>query len=265
MIKRIVFTLVTLLCAATAQAQAVRMATTTSTANTGLLDYLLPKFRERTGITVQYVAVGTGAALKIGEQGDADVVLVHDRESEEKFVAAGFGVNRRDVMYNDFVIVGAPADPAQIRGMKDAAEALKRIRDAGSAFVSRGDRSGTHLRELQLWRATGVEPKWEGYYLSIGQGMGTALIMAYEKRGYALTDRGTYLAYLKKTDLQVMVEGDSRLNNPYSVIAVNPSRQPRINHAGAMKLIDWLTADEGQRAIAEYKVGGAQLFFPSAK
>ncbi len=265
MIRRIVFTLVAVLCAATAQAQTVRMATTTSTANTGLLDYLLPKFRERTGISVQYVAVGTGAALKIGEQGDADVVLVHDRESEDKFLAAGFGVNRRDVMYNDFVVVGAPADPAQIRGMNDAAEALKRIRAAGSAFVSRGDRSGTHLRELQLWRAAGVEPKWDGYYLSIGQGMGTALIMAYEKRGYTLTDRGTYLAYLKKTDLQIMVEGDSRLNNPYSVIAVNPSRHPRINRAGATKFIDWLTSGEGQRAIAEYQVGGAQLFFPSAK
>jgi len=144
-------------------------ATTTSTANTGLLDFLLPKFRSRTGISVQYVAVGTGAALKIGEQGDADVVLVHDRESEDRFVAAGFGVNRRDVMYNDFVIVGAPADPAQIRGLNDAAEALKRIRAAGSAFVSRGDRSGTHLRELQLWRAAGVGPKWGGYYLSIAR------------------------------------------------------------------------------------------------
>src|SRR5205807_9034189 len=175
------------------------------------------------------------SALMDGEQVMSDVWLGHDRKSEYKVVAAGFGVNRRDVMYNDFVIVGAPADPAQIRGMNDAAEALKRIRAAGSIFVSRGDRSGTHLRELQLWRAAGVEPKWEGYYLSIGQGMGTALIMAYEKRGYTLTDRGTYLAYLKKTDLQIMVEGDSRLNNPYSVIAVNPSRYPKINHAGAMK------------------------------
>src|SRR6266849_7645325 len=150
----------TTLLAATAHAETVRMATTTSTANTGLLDYLLPKFRERTGITVQYVAVGTGAALKIGEQGDADLVLVHDRESEERFLAKGFGVNRRDVMYNDFIIVGSPRDPAGIRGMRDAAEALKRIRAAGAAFVSRGDQSGTHLRELSLWRAAGVVPQW---------------------------------------------------------------------------------------------------------
>lgn len=245
--------------------QSVRMATTTSTANTGLLDYLLPKFRSRTGIQVQYVAVGTGAALKIGEQGDADVVLVHDRESEDRFMAAGFGITRRDVMYNDFIIVGAPGDAARIRGMRDAAAALDRIRQAGAAFVSRGDKSGTHLRELQLWRAAGVVPKWEGYYLSIGQGMGTALIMAYEKRGYALTDRGTYLAYRSKIDLQIMLEGDPRLHNPYGVIAVNPARHSRINHAGAMQLIEWLVAAEGQGAIAEFKVSGEQLFFPSAQ
>ena len=247
------------------RAQSIRMATTTSTANTGLLDYLLPKFRSSTGINVQYVAVGTGAALKIGEQGDADVLLVHDRESEDKFMAAGFGVDRRDVMYNDFIIVGVPADPAKIRGMRDAAAALLKIRAVGAAFVSRGDRSGTHMRELQLWRDARVEPKWEGYYLSIGQGMGTALIMTYEKHGYTLTDRGTYLAYEGKTDLQIMVEGDSRLNNPYGVIAVNPARHPRINHAGALKLIQWLTGPEGQKAIADYKVHGHQLFFPSAK
>jgi tungstate transport system substrate-binding protein len=149
--------------------------------------------------------------------------------------------------------------------MRDAAEALKRIRAAGAAFVSRGDQSGTHLRELSLWRAAGVEPKWEGYYLSIGQGMGTALIMTYEKRGYTLSDRGTYLAYRGKTDLEIMVEGDKRLHNPYSLIAVNPARHPKINHSGAMKLIDWMTGPEGQKAIADFKIGGAQLFFPAAK
>jgi len=255
----------TALLGAGAHAETVRMATTTSTANTGLLDYLLPKFRERTGIAVQYVAVGTGAALKIGEQGDADLVLVHDRESEDRFLAKGYGVNRRDLMYNDFIIAGSPRDPAGIRSVRDAAEALKRIRAAGAAFVSRGDQSGTHLRELSLWRAAGVEPKWEGYYLSIGQGMGTALIMTYEKRGYTLSDRGTFLAYRGKTDLEIMVEGDKRLHNPYGLIAVNPARHPKINYSGAMQLIDWMTGPEGRKAIADFKIGGAQLFFPAAK
>jgi tungstate transport system substrate-binding protein len=248
-----------------AQAADLRLATTTSTANTGLLDYLFPKFEARTGIVVRYVAVGTGAALKIGEQGDADLVMVHAREAEDKFVAAGHGVNRRDLMYNDFIIVGPPADPVGIRGEKDAALALKRIRAAGASFVSRGDQSGTHLRELQLWKAAGVEPKWSGYYLSIGQGMGTALVMAFEKHGYVLSDRGTYLAYRGKLDMQILVEGDKRLLNPYGVIAVNPMRYPKVNHAGAMQLIDWLTSAEGQQLIAGFKVNGAQLFFPSAK
>jgi tungstate transport system substrate-binding protein len=253
-----------LFAAAPVPAQTLRMATTTSTANTGLLDYLLPKFRSRTGITVQYVAVGTGAALKIGEQGDADVVLVHDRESEDRFMAAGFGALRRDVMYNDFIIVGFSADPAGIRGMRDASAALVRIRSAGASFVSRGDKSGTHLRELQLWRMAGVEPKWEGYYLSIGQGMGTALMMTHEKRGYTLTDRGTYLAYRNKIDLEILLQGDPRLHNPYGIIAVSPTRHPRINHSAALKLVDWITGTEGQKAIAAFNVAGKQLFFPSA-
>jgi tungstate transport system substrate-binding protein len=243
----------------------VRLATTTSTANTGLLDYLFPKFKERTGVTVRYVAVGTGAALKIGEQGDADLVMVHAREAEDKFVAAGFGVDRRDLMVNDFILLGPPADAAKVRGEKDAALALKRIRDAGANFVSRGDQSGTHIRELELWRAAGVEPKWSGYYLSIGQGMGTALMMAFEKRGYVLSDRGTFLAYKGKLDLQILVEGDKRLLNPYGVIAVNPKRYPKVNYTGAMQLIDWLTSMEGQQLIAGFKVNGAQLFFPTAK
>lgn len=241
----------------------VRLATTTSTANTGLLDYLFAKYKARTGIVVRYVAVGTGAALKIGEQGDADLVMVHARDAEDKFVAAGFGVGRRDLMYNDFVILGSPADPAAIRGEADAAQALKRIRAAGSNFVSRGDQSGTHIRELELWSAAGVEPKWSGYYLSIGQGMGTALVMAFEKRGYVLSDRGTFLAYRAKLNLQVMVEGDKRLLNPYGIIAVNPARYPRVNHAGAMQLIEWLTSAEGQGLIAGFKANGAQLFFPA--
>lgn len=256
--------LVLLSSGAAVQAQTLRLATTTSTANTGLLEYLLPKFRERSGITVQFIAVGTGAALKIGEQGDADVVMVHDREAEDQFMARGFGVNRRDLMYNDFIILGVPADPARLRGMKDAAGALKRIRDTNASFVSRGDKSGTHMRELSLWKAAGIEPKWSGYYLSIGQGMGTALIMADEKNGYVLSDRGTYIAYRGKTNLQVLVEGDKRLLNPYGVIAVNPARHPKVKHADAMKFIDWLVSKEGQDLIAAYKISGDQLFFPAA-
>jgi tungstate transport system substrate-binding protein len=248
-----------------AHAADLRLATTTSTANTGLLDFLFARYKGRTGVIVRYVAVGTGAALKIGEQGDADLVLVHARQAEDRFVAAGFGVNRRDLMYNDFIVLGPPADPAAIKGEPDAAAALKRIRTAGASFVSRGDQSGTHIRELELWKAAGVEPKWAGYYLSIGQGMGTALVMAFEKRGYVLSDRGTFLAYRGKLDLQVMVEGDKRLLNPYGIIAVNPARYPRVNFAGAMRLIDWLTSSEGQQLIAGFKANGAQLFFPSAR
>ncbi|MCX7152331.1 MAG: substrate-binding domain-containing protein [Proteobacteria bacterium] len=247
------------------QAQTLRLATTTSTANTGLLEYLLPKFRERSGITVQFIAVGTGAALKIAEQGDADVVMVHDREAEDRFMAQGFGINRRDLMYNDFVILGVPEDPSRLRGMADASEALKRIRDTNAAFVSRGDKSGTHMRELSLWKAADIEPKWAGYYLSIGQGMGTALIMAYEKKGYVLSDRGTYIAYQGKINLQVLVEGDKRLLNPYGVIAVNPARHPKVKYNDAMKFIDWLVSKEGQDLIAAYKIGGSQLFFPMAR
>ena len=263
--RAVVFCVLALMAAGAAFGADVRLATTTSTANTGLLDYLFPKFTQRTGIVVRYVAVGTGAALKIAEQGDADLVMVHARSAEDKFVAAGFGVNRHDLMYNDFIILGPPGDPAGIRGEQDAARALKRIRDAGANFVSRGDQSGTHLRELELWNAAGIVPRWSGYYLSIGQGMGTALVMAYEKRGYVLSDRGTFLAYRAKLDLQIMVEGDNRLLNPYGVIAVNPARYPRVNHAGAMALIEWLTSAEGQQLIAQFKVNGAQLFFPSAK
>ncbi len=263
--KMVALCLAALMFAAHVHAGDVRLATTTSTANTGLLDYLFPKFMQRTGIVVRYVAVGTGAALKIGEQGDADLVMVHARDAEDRFVAAGFGVQRRDLMYNDFIILGPPADPAAVRGEQDAARALGRIRQAGASFVSRGDQSGTHIRELELWKASGAERKWSGYYLSIGQGMGTALVMAYEKRGYLLSDRGTFLAYRGRLDLQIMVEGDKRLLNPYGVIAVNPARHPNVNFAGAMKLIEWLTSAEGQQMIAAYKVNGAQLFFPSAR
>jgi tungstate transport system substrate-binding protein len=241
----------------------LRMSTTTSTENSGLLDVLLPPFEKKLGLKVHVIAVGTGKALKLGENGDVDVVLVHDRESEDRFVAAGFGVNARDVMYNDFVIVGPPGDPAAIQGGKDAAEALRKIRSAKSAFVSRGDDSGTHKKELALWKAAGIDPKGEGY-LEIGQGMGAALMAAHEKKAYCLADRGTFLAMCGKVDLPVLCEGDERLFNPYRVIAVNPDRHAHAKYVEAMALIGWLTSSEGQKAIGDYKKDGLPMFIPSA-
>ncbi len=239
----------------------IRMATTTSTDNSGLLKYLLPKFEASCKCSIHYTAVGTGNALKLGENGDVDVVLVHARSAEDEFVAKGYGVDRRDVMYNDFVIVGPHADPAKIRGMKDPLAALKKIKDSGAVFVSRGDDSGTNKKELGFWKALGVDPKGPNY-LAIGQGMGQTLTMASEKQGYTLTDRATYATYKDKTGLEIMVEGDKRLLNPYGVIAVNPKRHPGINYGGAMTFVRWLTSDEGQKTIAAYRPKGAQLFFP---
>ena len=241
----------------------LRLATTTSTENSGLLAVLLPPFEQAHGVTVDVIAVGTGKALKLGENGDVDVVLVHARAAEDAFVAKGFGVGRRDVMHNDFVVVGPESDPAGLRDAKSAAEALKLLASAEAAFVSRGDDSGTHKKELELWKAAGVRPtgKW---YLSTGQAMGAVLRIADEKRAYALTDRGTYLAYAGKIQLAVVFEGDPALFNPYGVIAVNPAKHPGVQHALARKLIDYLTGAEGQRIIARYKRNGKQLFFPDA-
>ncbi|HHN47101.1 MAG TPA: tungsten ABC transporter substrate-binding protein [Planctomycetes bacterium] len=239
----------------------IRLATTTSTENSGLLDVLLPPFSERYGISVEVIAVGTGRAMKHGENGDVDVILVHARRQEEEFIRQGFGVNRRDVMHNDFVIVGPEADPAGIRGMLDAADAMRKIAAAGATFVSRGDESGTHAKEKELWDGGGVEPsgKW---YLSAGQGMGAVLAIAHEKQVYTLADRGTFIAYGPKVSLKVLVEKVPRLFNPYSVIAVNPERHPHVKYMQAMMFIGWLTSPEGRKIISGFKVGGEQLFFP---
>jgi len=239
----------------------IKMATTTSTDNSGLLKYLLPKFEASCQCEIHYTAVGTGAALKLGENGDVDVVLVHARPAENKFVAAGYGVNRRDVAYNDFVIVGPPSDPAHVKGMKDAVAALKKIKESGATFISRGDDSGTNKKELAFWKQLGINPKGS-HYLAIGQGMGQTLTVAGEKLAYTLTDRATYTTYASKTGLEIMVEGDKRLLNPYGVIAVNPKRYPGVNYKGAMKFVKWLTSAKGQKAIGDYRFKGAQLFHP---
>jgi tungstate transport system substrate-binding protein len=245
-------------------AEDIRLATTTSTENSGLLAYILPMFEAKYGGKVRVVAVGSGAAIKLGENGDADVILAHSREAEDKFVAQGFGVDRRDVMYNDFVIVGPKSDPAGIRGVKDAVAAMKKIQASGAPFVSRGDDSGTHVMELRYWKDAGIEPKGPNYF-SIGQGMGQTLTFAGEKQGYTLTDRATFAQTKAKTGLEILVEGDPRLFNPYGIIAVNPKKHPKVNFKGAMALIDWMTSPEGQEAIASFKPNGEQLFFPSAK
>ncbi|MEW6357528.1 MAG: substrate-binding domain-containing protein [Planctomycetota bacterium] len=241
----------------------LKLATTTSTENSGLLDVLLPPFEKKYNINVDVIAVGTGKSLKIAENGDADVVLVHARELEDEFVAAGHGVNRRDVMHNDFVILGPPTDPAKVKGEKDAASAMKRIADGQATFISRGDQSGTHIKELSVWKAVGVEPKGQ-WYLEAGQGMGAVLTIADEKQAYTLADRGTYAAFRDKGALQIVCEGDKRLYNPYGVIAVNPAKHTHVKYMEAMMLIAWLTSPEGQKMIGEYKINGEVLFFPDA-
>jgi len=242
-------------------AEDIRLATTTSTENSGLLGVILPMFEKKYGGKVRVVAVGTGAALKLGENGDADVVLVHARELEDKFMAAGHGSVRRDVMYNDFIIVGPKADPAGVRGSKDVIAAMKKISASGARFVSRGDESGTHQMEKGYWKQAGVTPQTP-WYVSAGQGMGQVLTMAGQMQGYTLTDRATYAAYRDKTGLDVLVEGDRRMFNPYGVIAVNPQRHPGLNNKGAMAFVDWMTSAEGQKAIADFKINGVQMFFP---
>ena len=245
------------------QAESIKMATTTSTDNSGLLSALLPVFKEKTGIEVKVIAVGTGKAIKHGENGDVDVILVHARAAEDKFVADGFGVNRRDVMHNDFVIIGPGDDPAGIKGMKDVAEALGMLAESGGTFVSRGDDSGTHKKEKSLWKAAGIEPSGE-WYMSAGQGMGAVLNIANEKRAYTMTDRGTFIAYRGKIDLPVIVEGDKRLFNPYGVIAVNPKKHSHVKYNEVMKFIEWLTSEEGQKLIGGFKKDGEILFYPDA-
>jgi tungstate transport system substrate-binding protein len=237
----------------------LRMATTTSVQDSGLLPFLLPHFEEKCGCKVDVIAVGTGQALKIASNGDVDMVLVHDPASEKKFVADGFGINRKTFMVNDFVIVGSPSDPARIRGMKDASEALSRIDKSRVLFISRGDASGTYQKEQALWAKAGIKPAGS-WYLEVGQGMGAVLTMADEKEAYTLSDRATYLARVHNLRLQVLVEGDPDLLNYYSAIQVNPARFSSINSALARRLVDWLCSSEGQDLIGSYRAGGHQLF-----
>lgn len=254
-----------LLAVSAVHAGELKLATTTSTENSGLLKALLPQFERKTGVTVKVIAVGSGKAMKMGEMGDVDVLLVHARKMEDAFVAAGHGVDRRDVMYNDFVLVGPASDPAGLKGGKDVLAGFRKIAGSGSRFISRGDNSGTDVMEKDYWKQAGIEPKGQPWYVNAGLGMGEVLTMAAQMPGYTLSDRATYGAYRAKTGLAVVLQGDPKMFNPYGVIAVNPARHPGINHTDARKLIEWLTSPEGQAAIAAYKVDGEQLFFPSYK
>lgn len=244
----------------------ITVASTTSTENSGLFGHVLPVFERRTGIAVRVVALGTGQALDVGRRGDADVVFVHDRAAEERFVAEGAGIGRRDVMYNDFVLIGPETGPAQVSSGHDIAGALRAIRDAKAPFVSRGDRSGTHAAELRLWREAGIdiEAVKGNWYRETGSGMGAALNTASAMDAYILADRGTWLAFGNRGRLAVLVEGDRRLFNQYGVILVNPDRHPEVKRADAQAFIDWLVSPDGQSAIAGYRIDGEQLFFPNA-
>jgi tungstate transport system substrate-binding protein len=242
----------------------LRLATTTSTENSGLLKAILPAFEAASGLKVHVISVGTGKAMKLGENGDVDVVLVHSRPDEDQFVAQGFGVNRRDVMYNDFVVVGPRDDPARIRGLKSVLAAMRRIFESRATFVSRGDDSGTDKMEKTYWAEIGERPSGK-QYLSAGQGMGEVLTMAGHVAGYTLTDRATYGAYRSRIPLDILVEGDARMFNPYGVIAVNPARYRDVNYKGAMQFIEWLTGADGRSAIASFRVNDEQLFFPTSR
>jgi len=255
--------LLVLLTAHTAPAaERLRMSTTTSTENSGLLEVLLPPFEEANDCRVDVIAVGTGKALKIAESGDVDVVLVHARTLEDAFVAAGYGVNRRDVMYNDFVILGPAEDPAKVAQASTAAEALSRIARSKATFVSRGDESGTHQKEKELWEAAGVLPAGQ-WYIESGHGMGEVIVMATQKGGYALADRGTYIAFKeKKTDLVIVFDGEQGLFNPYGVIAVNPQKHPHVKYQLAMQFVEFISGDGGQKIIDDFKINGEQVFFP---
>ncbi|GAB1432953.1 substrate-binding domain-containing protein [Spirochaetota bacterium] len=246
------------------QNKIVRLATTTSTENSGLLGYLLPIFTKDTGYEVHVVAVGTGAALKLGENADADVVLVHARSEEDKFMAAGHGTERRDVMYNDFIVLGPKNDPAGIAKAKNAVEAFAIIAKSGSWFVSRGDRSGTHVMELDLWNKAGVSIGGS-WYKEAGQGMEQVILMSNSMGAYTLSDRGTWIAVSDKTDLAILYQGDPVLFNPYGIITVNPDKSENINYAGAKALLDWMTSDKGQKLIAGFQLKDQVLFFPNYK
>ncbi len=244
----------------------ITVASTTSTENSGLFGYILPLFKAKTGIDVHVVALGTGQALDVGRRGDADVLFVHDTAAELKFVDEGYGVGRREVMYNDFVLIGPQSDPAHVAGMSDIAAALKAIRATQSPFVSRGDRSGTHTAELRLWGVAGIDiATAKGpWYRETGAGMGATLNTASAMDAYLLADRGTWLAFQNRGSLRVLVEGDPRLFNQYGVILVNPERHPHVKRTDAQAFIDWLVSSAGQAAIASFKIGDEQAFFPDA-
>jgi tungstate transport system substrate-binding protein len=246
-----------------AQERVITLSSTTSTQDSGLFGYLLPIFKSATGIDVHVVAVGTGQALAIGARGDADALLVHDRTGEDKFVADGFGIDRRDVMYNDFVIVGPGADPAGIRGLRDAKKALAQIAAAKAPFASRGDDSGTNRMELRLWKSAGVAPEpHDGWYRDLGQGMGPTLNIAAAMNAYTLTDRATWANFKNRQGLEILVEGDTVLLNPYGSILVNPVKWPQVKIADAKIWHEWLTTKPGLDAITSYKINGEELFFP---
>ena len=256
------------LVAPTAQAQykSIVVASTTSTQDSGLYDYLLPKYKEKTGVTVKVVAQGTGQALDTARRCDADVVFVHAKAQEEKFLSEGYGVKRFPVMYNDFILIGPKNDPAHIAGSKNVADALHKVADAKAPFISRGDRSGTHSAELQLWKDAGIDiEKARGdWYKSIGQGMGAALNTAKASEAYVLSDRGTWIHFKNKGDLQIAVEGDKRLFNQYGIMLVNPQKCPNVKAGLGQQFVDWVVSPDGQKTIANYKIDGEQLFYPNA-
>jgi tungstate transport system substrate-binding protein len=249
-----------------AQDKAIVVASTTSTQDSGLFGHILPLFKTKTGIDVRVIALGTGQALDTARRGDADVVFVHAKPQEEKFVAEGFGVKRFDVMYNDFVVIGPKADPAKVKGGKDVLAAFRAINDKGAPFVSRGDKSGTHAAELALWKAAGLDPAGAkpAWYREIGQGMGAALNTAGAMGAYVLSDRGTWISFKNKGDLEIAVEGDKRLFNQYGIILVNPEKHPSVKKELGQSFIDWVISAEGQGAIRSYQIEGQQLFFPNA-
>ena len=252
--------------AASAQDKSILVASTTSTQDSGLFGHLLPMFKAKTGIDVKVVAQGTGQAIDTGRRGDADVLFVHAKAAEAKFLAEGFGVKRYPVMYNDFILVGPQGDPAGIKGSKDIVAAFKALKDKGIAFISRGDKSGTHQAELNLWTVAGIDiAKSKGpWYKEIGQGMGAALNSASASNAYVLADRATWLSFKNKGELVIEVEGDKRLFNQYGVMLVNPAKHPSVKQEFGQQFIDWLVSAEGQKAIADYKINGEQLFYPNA-
>ena len=244
-------------------AQSIVMSSTTSTEQSGLFGHLLPEFKKATGIDIKVVALGTGQALDMARRGDADVVFVHDLPAEEKFIAEGFGIKRFPVMYNDFVVVGPQADPANVKG-NDIVAALKKISSSNAAFISRGDKSGTHAAELRFWSQAAMADKKGGGYKECGCGMGPALNIGASTGAYVLTDRGTWLNFKNRADLKILVEGDAKLFNQYGVMVVNPAKHPHVKQAYAQKFVDWVISSNGQAAIAAYKIGGESVFFPNA-